>query len=315
MSNPTDDVDVHIQEVGPRDGLQATDVIMPTAAKLAWIEALRNAGLRKIQVGSFVPPKLLPQLADSGEITRASKAMGGFQISVLVPNLRGAENALAAGADQINFVMSASAEHNLANVRKTHEQSLAEFERIVALRNSDERYANVVLSGGLATCFGCSISGAVEASGVYALAEKLLHLGADRIGIADTVGFANPAEVKARFVRVLEIAGSTPVGAHFHDTRGLGLANAFAAWEAGVREFDGCLGGLGGCPYAPGASGNVVTEDLVFMFESMGVRTGIDLDRLLEARRVMEQHLDGEPTHGHFALAGAPLGFAPASAV
>ncbi len=306
-----DDIDVLVHEVGPRDGLQATSVIMPTAAKIEWIAALKEAGVAKIQAGSFVPPGLLPQLADSGDVVRAAKQMGGFTVSALAPNLKGAENAFKAGVDQLNFVMSASEAHNLSNVRKTHQQSLDEFANIVALRNSDPAYANVMLNGGLATCFGCTIAGTVDPASVYRLTEAYVSAGADRIGISDTVGYGNPRQVVEIFKTVQSIAGGLDVGAHFHDTRGLGLANAYAALETGVREFDGCLGGLGGCPFAPGASGNVVTEDLVFMFEAMGLRTGIDLDKLISARKVMERHLDGEPTHGAFVKAGVPKGFEP----
>lgn len=306
--------DVIVQEVGPRDGLQATDIVMPTAGKLKWIEALAAAGLPQIQVGSFVPPKLMPQLADTGELVKAARETGGFSISVLVPNLRGAQNAIAAGADQINFVMSVSEPHNLNNVRKTREQSLDEFAAIVAARNDTPGAENIRVSGGLATCFGCTIQGPVPEADVYHYAQRLKDLGADKIGLADTVGYGNPAAVKRVFAQVSTIAGDTPVGAHFHDTRGMGLANCFAAFEAGASTLDGAQGGLGGCPYAPGATGNVVTEDLVFMLESMGLRTGINLDALLEARAIMVAHLGDEPTHGTYVKAGPPKGFVPASA-
>jgi len=305
----TDGIDVLVHEVGPRDGLQATQVLMPTDAKLEWITALRDSGLQKIQVGSFVPPKLLPQMADSADVTKSAKELGGFKVSVLVPNLKGAELALAAGADELNFVMSASEEHNLKNVRKTHEQSIEDFTRIIELKRSNDDFRDVTISGGLSTCFGCTIAGPIAEEIVFELTRAYVEAGADRIGIADTVGYGNPVQVKRIFSEVLDIADGINVGAHFHDTRGLGLANAFAAFEVGVRELDGCLGGLGGCPYAPGATGNVVTEDLVFMLESMGLQTGINLDRLMEARAVMEKHLGGEPTHGAYAKAGAPKGF------
>ena len=270
------DTDITVQEVGPRDGLQATSLIMPTEAKIAWIEALAAAGVPQIQVGSFVPPKLLPQLADTAELVAAARKIGGFSISVLVPNLRGAQNAIAAGADQINFVMSVSEPHNLNNVRKTREDSLEEFAAIVAARDSTPGAEGVCVSGGLATCFGCTIQGAVPEGDVYHYATRLLELGADRIGLADTVGYGNPSAVKRVFTEVRGLIGDKPLGAHFHDTRGMGLANCFAAYEAGATTLDGAQGGLGGCPYAPGATGNVVTEDLVFMLESMGLRTGID---------------------------------------
>lgn len=307
------DIDVLVQEVGPRDGLQATSVIMPTEAKIAWIGALRDAGLRQIQVGSFVPPKLLPQLADTAQVVAASRDMGGFAVSALVPNLRGAVDAIAAGVDQVNLVISVSEAHNLNNVRQTHAESLDTFARIVAHRDATAGAGHVQVSGGLATAFGCTISGPVPPEDVFRLTEALLARGADRIGIADTVGHANPAQVRTILTEVLKICGDTLVGAHFHDTRGLGLANAFAAVEAGVRTLDGCLGGLGGCPYAPGATGNVVTEDMVFMLEAMGLRTGINLEKLMEARAIMVAHLGDEPVHGAFAKAGAPSWFVPAT--
>ena len=303
------DLDVIVHEVGPRDGLQATKIVVPTDAKIRWIAALQDAGVPWVQAGSFVHAKLLPQMADSGDVVRAAKGMGGSNVSALVPNLKGARHALAAGADQLNFVMSASEAHNLSNVRKTHAQSLDEFADIVALKKSDPARADVILSGGISTAFGCTISGKVDESTVYRLIESYLDAGAERINLADTVGYANPRQVAQIFAEARRIVGDVPLGAHFHDTRGLGLANAYAALEAGVREFDACLGGLGGCPFAPGASGNVVTEDLVFMFESMELRTGIDLDRLMLAREIMVQSLHGEPIHGAFVKAGAPKGF------
>ena len=280
MTNP---IDVVVQEVGPRDGLQATKLVMPTAAKIAWIKALATAGVLQIQVGSFVPPKLMPQLADTPELVAEARKIGGFSISVLVPNLRGAQNAIAAGVDQINFVMSVSEPHNLNNVRKTREESLEEFAAIVAARNDTPGAETIRVSGGLATCFGCTIQGPVPEADVFHYTTRLKELGADKIGLADTVGYGDPAAVKRIYTEACDIAGDTPVGAHFHDTRGMGLANCFAAFEAGAGTLDGAQGGLGGCPYAPGATGNVVTEDLVFMLESMGLRTGIDLDLLLEA--------------------------------
>ncbi|MEM7547928.1 MAG: hydroxymethylglutaryl-CoA lyase [Pseudomonadota bacterium] len=310
MSDP---IDVVVQEVGPRDGLQATNVIMATEAKIAWLTALAAAGLSQVQVGSFVPPKLMPQLADTPELVAAARNLASFEITVLVPNLKGAERAFATGADQVNFVMSVSEPHNLNNVRKTREQSLDEFTAIVAARDGTSGAAEIKVSGGLATCFGCTIQGTVPEADVFHYAAELRERGADKIGLADTVGYANPTQVKRVYAEVLDIAGSLPVGAHFHDTRGLGLANCFAAFEAGASTLDGAQGGLGGCPYAPGATGNVVTEDLAFMLEAMGVRTGIDLDLLLEARAVMASHLGEEPIHGAFAKAGEPKGFIPAS--
>lgn len=312
----TIDIDVVVHEVGPRDGLQAVNAIYPTQGKLEWIEAEAAAGVRQIQVGSFVPPKLLPQMADSGEVVRRSKQIPGLQVTALVPNLKGAQNAVAAGVDTVNFVLSVSEEHNRKNVRRSLNESLEDFSRIVQFCNDEANGKELIVSGGMATCFGCTIGGRIPESEVFRVAESLIQRGAHRIGLADTVGYANPAQVNRIFTEVLDIAGDdVGVGAHFHDTRGLGLANVYAAVEAGVREFDSTLGGLGGCPWAPGATGNIVTEDLVFLLESMGLRTGVDLDKIMTAREIMVSYLDDEPSiHGAYALAGAPKGFVPASA-
>lgn len=311
------DIDVIVQEVGPRDGLQNLEQIMPTEAKLEWFDALAAARVPYIQIGSFVPPKLLPQLADTAELVKQAKAKWpAVKATVLVPNLKGAELAMAAGSDQLNFVLSASAAHNERNVRRTVDESLAEFARIVEHRDTVDPDKGTRLSGGIATAFGCTMQGEVPLAEVLRLAEAMAKAGAERIGVADTVGYAHPDQVKHVFSEVRRVVGpDVGLGAHFHDTRGLGLANVYAALEAGVREFDGGMGGLGGCPYAPGATGNIVTEDLVFMLESMGFKTGIDLEKLVEARLVMERHLPGEPTHGTYVRAGAPKGFRPASMV
>ncbi len=308
------DIDVLVHEVGPRDGLQSIATIFPTAAKLAWIRKEAQAGVTEIQVGSFVPAKLLPQMADSAEVVRGAKQIPGLQVSALAPNLRGAENAMTAGADQIEVVLSVSEAHNQSNVRRSVAQSLEDFSRIVAWRESHGGAARARLTGGMATAFGCTISGPVKVAEVMRVAEELLKRGANQLSVADTVGYANPRQVKALFQELYRTVGTeVEIGAHFHDTRGLGLANACAALEAGVRKLDASLGGLGGCPYAPGASGNIVTEDLVFMLEAMGLRTGIDMDILLEARDIMCRHLKGEPTHGAIARAGVPKGFSPAT--
>jgi hydroxymethylglutaryl-CoA lyase len=309
-----DNIDVLIHEVGPRDGLQSIKTIFPTQAKLDWIRAEAAAGVPQIQVGSFVRPDMLPQMADSAEVVRESVKIPGLTVSALVPNLKGAQNAMAAGAHQLGVVMSVSEAHNKANINRTVEQSLEGFQQIVEYRNEVDPEKKTVVSGGLATSFGCTIAGPTPIRDVMKRAEQLLERGADRLNVADTVGYANPKQVRDLFEELFRTVGKdVPVGAHFHDTRGMGMANAFAAIEAGVRELDGCLGGLGGCPYAPGASGNVVTEDMVFMLEAMGLRTGVDLDALLEVRELMASHLKGEPTQGTFVKAGPPLGFVPAS--
>jgi len=303
-------IEVLVHEMGLRDGLQSIDTIFTTEGKMAWIKREAEAGVPQIQVGSFVPRKLLPQMADSADVVRQSLEIEGLTVSALAPNLKGAENAMAAGAHQIGIVMSVSEAHNLSNVRRTTQDSLDDFARIVEYRDAHPEYKDICISGGMATAFGCTISGPVPLPDVMRVAEGLLKRGADRLSVADTVGYANPGQVKELFDALYRTVGKDiAIGAHFHDTRGLGLANAFAALEAGVRELDASLAGLGGCPYAPGASGNIVTEDLVFMLESMGLRTGVDLDGLLEARDIMEAQLKGEPVHGTFAKVGLPMGF------
>jgi hydroxymethylglutaryl-CoA lyase len=310
-----DNNDVLIHEVGTRDGLQSIQTIFSTEGKMEWIRREAAAGVPQIQVGSFVPPKLLPQLADTAEVVRQSIAIPGLTVAALVPNLRGAENAMAAGVHQVGVVMSVSEAHNQANVRRSVQESLDEFEKIVAYRDAHPEYKDTVISGGMATALGCTISGTVPVSDVMRVAEGLLARGADRLGVADTVGYANPRQVRDLFRELYETVGKDmPIGAHFHDTRGLGLANVSAALDAGIREFDSSLAGLGGCPYAPGASGNIVTEDLVFMLEAMGLATGVNLDGLLEARAIMERQLNGEPVHGTYVMAGVPKGFVAASA-
>ncbi len=305
--------DVWIREVGTRDGLQSIATIFPTAAKAEWIAREARAGIPEIEVGSFVPPKLLPQMADTKEVVAQATTIEGLHVSALVPNLRGAENAMASGVDQINYVLSVSEAHSQANVRRSVSEAIAEFGRIIEFRAAHPEYHHVRVASGVATAFGCTISGPVALDDVLRAAEQLLALGADELAVADTVGYGNPAQCRRILGAVHKLAGDIPVGAHFHDTRGLGLANVDAALEVGIRRFDSSLAGLGGCPYAPGASGNIVTEDLVFMLEAMGMRTGVDLDQLLEAREFMTTHLNGEPTHGAYAQAGPPKGFIAAS--
>jgi len=304
--------DVEISEVGPRDGLQNTKRIMPTEAKKAWISAEAAAGVGEIEVCSFVPPKLFPQFLDADDIVAHARTLPGLAVAVLVPNLKGAERAIAAGAQKLTFTISVSRSHSLANVRKTPDDQLDEFRRIAAYSQTLPLAQRPVLSVGLSTVFGCTIEGAVSESETCRLAVALIEAGGDDLSLADTVGYANPIQVKRIFKAVRREIGDKLSAAHFHNTRGLGLANVAAALEADIRTFDSSLGGLGGCPFAPGASGNVVTEDLVFMLESLGLRTGIDLDRLIAARRIIEEALPGEQFYGHLALAGTPKGFQPA---
>jgi len=299
--------DIHISEVGPRDGLQSLRQTMATPAKLAWIDALHAAGLCEIEVGSFVPAALLPQLADSAELVRHARGLAGLTVLALVPNLRGAQAALAAGVHKLTLPLSVSAAHSLANVRKTPAQMLEELRGIAALRR--ERAPDVGLEVGLSTAFGCTLQGRVDEDEVIRLAVQAAAAGADEVGLSDTSGMADPAQVRRLFTRLRAELGARAGAAHLHNTRGLGLANCLAAFDVGVRSFDASLAGLGGCPYAPGASGNVVTEDLVFMFEAMGLRTGVDLERLLAARAPLRAGLPGEPLYGMLAEAGLPKGF------
>jgi hydroxymethylglutaryl-CoA lyase len=298
---------VLISEVGPRDGLQSIARCMPTAHKLAWISALHAAGLREIEVGSFVPARLLPQMADVATVVQHALALSGLTVMALVPNQRGAEAALAAGVRKLTVPLSASRAHSLANVRKTPEQMLDEVRAILALR--DACAPGVSVEVGMSTAFGCTLQGPVAEDDVIRLAEGLVEAGVDEIGLSDTTGMANPAQVRRLFSRLRAAVGDRAGAAHMHNTRGLGLANCLAAWDVGVRTFDASQGGLGGCPHAPGASGNVVTEDLVFMFEAMGVPTGIDLERLIQARSALAAGLPGEPLHGMVPEAGLGHGF------
>jgi hydroxymethylglutaryl-CoA lyase len=305
------DESILVSEVGPRDGLQSLKTTMPTAAKLAWISALHESGLREIEVGSFVPAKLLPQMADVAEVARHALGLPGLTVMALVPNLRGAEAALAAGVHKLTLPVSASEAHSLANVRKTRAQMVAEVRAIAALR--DEQAPQARIEAGISTAFGCTLQGEVPEDEVIRLAEAAAQAGADEVGLSDTTGMANPAQVGRLFRRLRSALGERAGAAHLHNTRGLGLANCLAAYEAGVRTFDSSQAGLGGCPYAPGASGNVVTEDLVFMFEAMGVKTGVDLERLFAARALLQAGLPGEPLYGMTPEAGLPPGFSYAS--
>lgn len=299
--------EVLVSEVGPRDGLQSINATMPTADKLRWIDALHAAGVREIEVASFVPARLLPQMVDAAEVVRHALTLPGLTVMALVPNRRGAEAALAAGVHKLTMPVSASVAHSLANVRMTREEMIEEVREISSLRR--EIAPQVKLEVGISTAFGCTLQGNVPEDEVIWLAALCISAGADEAGLSDTVGYANPAQVRRLFRRLRAEIGHKAGAAHMHNTRGLGLANCLAAYEEGVRTFDASLGGLGGCPYAPGASGNVVTEDLVFMFEAMGVSTGIQVDLLLEARRPLMAGLPGEPLYGMTPEAGLPKGF------
>jgi len=301
-----------VREMGLRDGLQSIRQVMPTPVKVDWITRELAAGVTEIEVASFVPPKLLPQMADAGDVVAAARKLSGLTVAALVPNLKGAERAVAAGAMKLNYAMSVSESHNMANVRRPVAESVADFGRIVAFCRGLPQETRPIVTGGLATSFGCTIEGAIREERVLALAVELARLGADEILIADTVGYGNPAAVRRVFGAVRRELGELPVGAHFHDTRGVGLANVVAALDAGVVRFDASLGGFGGCPYAPGASGNICMEDLVFLLEAMGFRTGVDLAALIEVRRFVEASLPGESFQGAVARAGIPKNFVAA---
>ena len=298
---------VHICEVGPRDGLQNAKHLMPTEAKKAWISALAAAGIEEIEVGSFVPPKLIPAMADTGEVVQYARTLPGVKVVALAPNLKGFQRALEAGAHKVTFPVSASRLHSESNVRMTPEQMVEEVRKCA-------RYPHpgVEIEGAVSTAFGCTMQGDVPEDDVVRIAAKLADF-CDGVALADTVGYANPAQIRRVFRRVKNEIGAKLEAAHLHNTRGLGLANALAAYEEGVRHFDSSMGGLGGCPFAPGASGNVITEDLVFMFESMGVPTGISLEQLFRAREVLVKGIPEEPIYGHTPLAGLPKGFRAAA--
>lgn len=295
---------VVVREVGLRDGLQSIRRVLPTSRKLEWIQAAYDAGQREIEVGSFVPARLLPQLADTAELVAFAKTLPGLVVSVLVPNLKGAERALASGADAMLLPLSASHAHSLANLRKTPDDVVAEIVGIVGARDAAGSACRIEV--GISTAFGCTIQGAVAPAEVLRLVRAVLDAGVDKVGLADTVGYADPLQVQRLFEQTFAVAGDKLSCGHFHDTRGLGLANVYAAWLTGVRRFDACLAGIGGCPHAPGASGNVASEDVAYLFASMGVATGIHFERLLALRATVAGWLEGEALHGSIWRAGLP---------
>lgn len=312
MTNATD-IDILISEVGPRDGLQSVAATMPTELKLQWVTALAQSGLREIEVGSFVSPRLLPQMADCARVVAHALTLPGLFVTALVPNLKGAEAAFNSGVHKITMPISVSEPHSISNIRKTHEQVYEEVRAVVTLRN--ERFPGIEIEAGLSTVFGCTLQGVVTDDDSIRMAVKMAELGVNEVGLADTVGYANPTQVRRVFTRLKRELGALAGSAHFHNTRGQGLANVVAALEAGVTTFDASQGGLGGCPYAPGASGNIVTEDLVYLLESMGLRTGVDIDRLVAARQWLEQGLPGEALYGFIPDAGVGKNFTYAGAV
>lgn len=308
------ETDVEVREVGLRDGLQSVATFFPTEEKIAWIRAEAACGMPEIEVCSFVPPKLIPQFTDCAEVIEAALDIPGLIVSALAPNFKGALRGFEAGVHKLNYVTSVSESHNQSNVRRSVDESVEDFRRIVEARDQLPQATDTRLEVGLSTAFGCSIEGPVDPEATVRLAGRFVEAGADELAICDTVGYANPTDVKALLTQIVdEFGDAADIAAHFHDTRGLGLANVYAALESGVVRFDATLAGLGGCPYAPNATGNIVMDDLVFLLEGAGLKTGVDLDRLVEVRDIIARNLPEERLHGMYALAGAPKGFKQAS--
>ncbi len=301
--------DIIVREVGLRDGLQIHPTFMPTTDKLAWIQNEAQAGVPEIEVTSFVPPKLIPQFTDASEVCQGALEIQDLVVSALIPNLKGAQRGIELGVKKLNYVVSVSKTHNLKNVRRERDASIEDFKAIVNLIKTLPLEQRPFIGAGLSTALGCSYEGKIALSEVVLCAEQLLDAGADEIVVCDTVGYADPALVRAVMKAVLAVAGHVPVAAHFHDTRGTGLANVTAALDCGIKYFDASLGGLGGCPFAPGASGNIVMEDLCFMLDAMGLKTGVNLDLLLKTRETMSKSLSDLKLHGALARAGLPNGY------
>jgi hydroxymethylglutaryl-CoA lyase len=302
------EIDIEVSEVGPRDGLQSISQIMPTESKKRWIKALALAGIPEIEVGSFVPAHIFPQLADTMEIAKYAGTIEGLKVAALVPNLRGAENAILAGVNKLTIPLSVSETHSIRNVNRTHDQMLEEVKSIVKLIRQLPRDKRPLIEGALSTAFGCTIEGSISEDRVVELAVALMEAGCDEVGLSDTTGYANPVQVKRLIGKVWEAIGRENLtGIHLHNTRGQGLANVLAAVEVGLTTIDSSMGGIGGCPAAPGASGNIVTEDLVFLLEAMGLKTGIDFDQLLAARDVVAKALPDVELFGFTPDAGLPL--------
>ena len=292
---------IALREVGLRDGLQLTKVWPSTEQKLDWVAQGAAAGVRYFETGSFLPADKVPLFADVRDVIGAVQAQGAHGVALAL-NKRGAVDALATDVPEITVVISASPAHNEANVRRTQDQSLTEIAEVVRLR--DETGKDTIINAGIAMAFGCSLSGDVPEDDVIRIVDRCFEAGVDMVGLADTVGYAGPRQV-ARLCQRME-SYRLPYVIHLHDTRGMGIANAAAALDAGCRVFDASLAGLGGCPFAPGATGNVVLEDLTFLCETMGFATGVDLEKLIEMRALLAEPLPGEALNGALARAGLP---------
>jgi hydroxymethylglutaryl-CoA lyase len=296
---------ITLSEVGPRDGLQSIKQVMPLEAKKAWIAAEAACGVPEIEVGSFVPPSLLPQMADTAELVRFARGIAGLNVVALVPNAKGAARAVEAGVHGFSAPFSMSETHSIRNVRKDHPQMIEEVRAMADIAAA----GGVHFAVGLSTAFGCTIEGAVPEATVVRLAVASIEAGAKELSLSDTTGYADPAQVR-RLVRAVRAeVGDALTTLHLHNTRGLGLANALAGLDEGITTLDASLGGLGGCPYAPGASGNLVTEDLVLMLNAMGYQTGIDLEKLLNVRAILAEALPGEPLYGFTPDAGVMMDY------
>ncbi|MDG2229480.1 MAG: hydroxymethylglutaryl-CoA lyase [Gammaproteobacteria bacterium] len=304
-------IDILISEVGPRDGLQSIESIMSTQDKKNWIQAEAKAGVREIEVGSFVPAKLLPQMADTADLVRYAKTIPNLTVAALVPNFIGAKNAIDAGVDKMCLPLSVSETHSKANLKKNHSQVLEEVKIISQYIKTLDENDRPEFEGNLSTAFGCTLEGKVSEKAVLSLGVKMMELGCNEVGLSDTTGYANPAQIK-RLIRLLkkEVGNENLTSVHLHNTRGLGLANALAALDEGITTLDSSLGGIGGCPFAPGASGNIVTEDLVFMLEAMGINTGIDIEALLAVNQMVKKALPNEELYGFTIDSGLPKGYA-----
>ena len=297
---------VSLREVGLRDGLQLVKKFPSTLAKQRWVRDEFAAGVRHFEVGSFLPAKTFPQFVDVRDVVKTIAELPGAHGIALTLNERGVNEALASGVAEIATVVSATEEHSQANANRSRESAIANVKCLCELRDASSH--KPLVNAGISMALGCSIVGPVDPNEVIRIAERLYEAGVDMVAVADTVGYAGPRQVGELTKAVVRIAGSKPVCVHLHDTRGMGIANASAALDAGARVLDGSLGGLGGCPFAPGATGNVVFEDLVFLCESKGFLTGIDIERLIAVRSILRSEMPDEALYGGLARAGLPCG-------
>jgi hydroxymethylglutaryl-CoA lyase len=295
---------ITLREVGLRDGLQLVKAFPSTQAKQRWVREEYAAGVRHFEVGSFLPAKTFPQFADVREIVATVAGLPDAHGIALVLNERGANEALASGVAEITSVVSATEEHSQANANRSREAAIANIRRLCELRDASAH--KPIVHAAISMALGCSITGPVDPNEVLRLVEKCFDAGVDAVGIADTVGYAGPKQVGDLTRAAVKLAGAKPICVHLHDTRGMGIANASAALDEGARILDGSLGGLGGCPFAPGATGNVVFEDLVFVCESKGFATGIDIEKLVAVRAILRAEMPNEALHGGLARAGLP---------